>query len=283
MRITQLRSFDAVASTGGFSAAARDLGVRQPTVSEQVAALEAEYGVTLIERRAASIALTPLGERLHEVSRRLFELEGRARGILESAQRLDGVQLRISADAPVHAIPLIAAVREQYPAVAVRLGSDNAERLVARLRSGLDDVIIAAGVADDDDLASRVVDRQTLTAVVRTDHAFAGQKTVRLTRLLKERLILRESGSASRAALESAANGTELRTALEADSREGALAAATAGLGVAVIAENEMIDDPRLVMLDIKDPAIVLEERLVCRRAERDTVLCRALFDAVRA
>ena len=39
MRLSQLRSLDAVAVAGGFTAAARSIGVRQPTVSEQVSVL----------------------------------------------------------------------------------------------------------------------------------------------------------------------------------------------------------------------------------------------------
>lgn len=284
MRLSQLRSFDAAAAAGGFTAAARSLGVRQPTVSEQVSALEAEYGVALVDRRDGKVAITPLGECLHEISGPLFALEAEARRLLQSAHRLDGVELRLAADAPVHAVPLIARLRGQVPEAHVRLGSGNAAELLQRLRTGAEDVIIAAGIPDADDLASVVVDRQSLVAVVHVDNPLAQQKSVGLRRLLNEQLVLREKGSASRAALEEAATSVRdepLDATLVVDTREGALAAVAAGLGVAVIAENELLDDPRLVIVDIRDPSIPIEERMICRASERDTAICAALFDLV--
>ncbi|GAB3806600.1 LysR family transcriptional regulator [Humibacter antri] len=284
MRLSQLRSFDAVAATGGFTAAARSLGVRQPTVSEQVSGLESEYGVTLVDRRDGKTLLTPLGERLREISLPLFALEAEARRVLESAHRLDGIELRLGADAPVHAVPLIAGLRERLPDARVRLGSGNAAELLQRLRSGDEDVIIAAGIPHADDLVSVVVDRQSLVAVVHVDNPLAHQKSVGLRRLLPEHLVLREQGSASRAALEAAAASVQdeaLDATLVVDTREGALAAVAAGLGVAVIAENELLDDPRLVMVDIRDPAIPIEERMICRASEQDSAICAALFDLV--
>ena len=180
--------------------------------------------------------------------------------------------------------PLIARLRGLVPEAHVRLGSGNAAELLQRLRTCAEDVIIAAGIPDADDLASVVVDRQSLVAVVHVHNPLAQQKSVGLRRLLNEQLVLREKGSASRAALEEAAASVRdepLDATLVVDTREGALAAVAAGLGVAVIAENELLDDPRLVMVDIRDPSIPIEERMICRASERDTAICAALFDLV--
>jgi len=51
MRYTSLRSFHAVASAGGFNAAADELNISQPTLTAQVATLEAEYGIELFMRQ----------------------------------------------------------------------------------------------------------------------------------------------------------------------------------------------------------------------------------------
>jgi DNA-binding transcriptional LysR family regulator len=61
MRLTQLRSFHAVAQHGGFTAAARALHISQPTVNTQVGALEANYGVELFLSRGRSVVLTDVG------------------------------------------------------------------------------------------------------------------------------------------------------------------------------------------------------------------------------
>ena len=63
---TQLRAFLATAEEGSFSAAARALGLTQPTLGRQVAALEEALGVTLFERAGRSVRLTQAGRDLME-------------------------------------------------------------------------------------------------------------------------------------------------------------------------------------------------------------------------
>jgi DNA-binding transcriptional LysR family regulator len=56
-----IRAFHATAAAGSLSAAARQLGLTQPTLSRQVLALEADLGVTLFERLGRKLALTQTG------------------------------------------------------------------------------------------------------------------------------------------------------------------------------------------------------------------------------
>ena len=60
----QARAFLATAEEGSLSAAARALGLTQPTIGRQIAALEEELGVILFERQGRSITLTPTGTKL---------------------------------------------------------------------------------------------------------------------------------------------------------------------------------------------------------------------------
>ena len=69
----QARAFLATAEEGSFSAAARALGLTQPTLGRQVAALEAELGVTLFERAGRSLSLTRSGIDLLEHFRAMGE------------------------------------------------------------------------------------------------------------------------------------------------------------------------------------------------------------------
>ena len=64
----QLRAFLETAETGSLSAA-RKLGLTQPTLSRQVAAIERSMGVTLFERVGKAMALTPTGLGLLEHAR----------------------------------------------------------------------------------------------------------------------------------------------------------------------------------------------------------------------
>ncbi|MFW6027309.1 MAG: LysR family transcriptional regulator [bacterium] len=72
MELKQIRYFIAVADSGSFSAGARRAFVTQPTLSAAIAALEAELGVALFERRARGSVLTPEGRRVLEHARNIL-------------------------------------------------------------------------------------------------------------------------------------------------------------------------------------------------------------------
>ena len=77
MTLRQLEYLLAVAQTGSFTEAASRLHVSQPTLSQQIRALEAELGGPLLDRSPGSVALTPAGK----------ALVGDARAAVTSAQR----------------------------------------------------------------------------------------------------------------------------------------------------------------------------------------------------
>lgn len=74
----QMRAFLATVETGSLSAAARATGLTQPTLSRQVAALEADLGVVLFERIGKRLVLTPSGS----------ELAGHVRAMGSAADRI---------------------------------------------------------------------------------------------------------------------------------------------------------------------------------------------------
>ncbi|WP_458422152.1 LysR family transcriptional regulator, partial [Pseudomonas aeruginosa] len=78
MLYNELRAFHAVASLGSFTAAADALAVTQPTMSNQVKALEERYGVVLLERRWRKVEPTDLGGQLLDLCRRILALQDEA-------------------------------------------------------------------------------------------------------------------------------------------------------------------------------------------------------------
>ncbi|WP_415922063.1 LysR family transcriptional regulator [Tateyamaria sp. SN6-1] len=94
---TRLRAFLATADTGSYSAAARALGLTQPTLGRQVAALEAELGMGLFERAGRGLRLTEAGQDLLPDARQMeaaaTRISTRAQG---RAEALEG-QIRVTA------------------------------------------------------------------------------------------------------------------------------------------------------------------------------------------
>ena len=282
MTLARLRAFDAVVRAGGISAGARELGVRQPTVSAQLSALEQQYDVRLVDRTSGTP--TPLGERLGALTRPLFELEHAALAMLEVAATGRLGRLRVGADAPVNVMPLLAQARRRSPELEIEVRDGSSGEVLSWLRGGVVDVAVAADVGDDPALSRLRLREQQLAAVVRTDHPSASGKTMTLAALAQETLVIREAGSAGRRAVERAAEGAglSLRSATTVHGREAAIAAVVAGLGVAVIPEDEMLEDPRLVMLDLTRPAVAVTEYLVWRRGEETSAILRELIEDAR-
>jgi len=122
------RAFLAAAEEGSFSAAARVLGLAQPTLGRQVAAMEEELGVRLFERIGNNLVLTPVGLDLVEQVRAM-----RAAAIQCSlisagqAQSLDGL-VRIAASEVLSAYVLPAVIhdiRRRHPGVEIEVVVSN--------------------------------------------------------------------------------------------------------------------------------------------------------------
>src|SRR5438874_2503454 len=117
-----LRHFLAVAQTGSLSAAARRLGVSQPTVGRQIGELEAQAGVVLFERGGRGFRLTAAGQAILESATRMdAEAIAVERRLAGRDAELSGA-VRVSATEGIGAFWLperLAALRTTHPAIAV--------------------------------------------------------------------------------------------------------------------------------------------------------------------
>ncbi len=120
----QLKAFFQTAQTGSLSAAARKLGLTQPTLSRQVAAIEQRMGVTLFERVGKAMVLTPTGLDLLEHARAMGAA-AEALGLAASgrSQAVGGV-VSVSASDVVAAYllpPILRRLQAQEPSIAVEV------------------------------------------------------------------------------------------------------------------------------------------------------------------
>ena len=276
----QLRAFHAVAAQGSFTRAAAALNVTQPTLSGQVKALEERFGVKLFERRGRGIEPTELGRSLHEVTRRIFDLEGEAEGLLAAAHGLKRGTLRVGADAPYHVIPLLATFNRRHPGITLSLSFGNSQVVLTDLQEHRSDVAVLPNMPNDDRVYAKPFHRERVIALVERGHAWASRRTLRLRDFSEERLILRESGSITRAVLEKALRRAKVKPGevLEVGSREAVREAVAARLGVGAIFESEFGNDDRLHPLTIRDKGLEAVEYAACLAERRDDPVVRAFF-----
>ncbi|MCB9785353.1 MAG: LysR family transcriptional regulator [Deltaproteobacteria bacterium] len=129
------RAFLVAAEEGSYSAGARALGVAQPTIGRQVAALERALGVTLVERVGRGLELTPTGLELVEHVRAMGEAASRVSlAAAGNSTSLDGV-VCITASEVISAFllpPIVARIRQQHPGIEVEIVATNEARDLRR-------------------------------------------------------------------------------------------------------------------------------------------------------
>ncbi|MFF8598588.1 LysR family transcriptional regulator [Streptomyces sp. NPDC015232] len=192
-----LRVLRAVAATGSFSAAARELGCTQPAVSQQMKALEASAGTPLLVRTGREMRLTQAGEALVRHASGILagltaaeEEVAAIAGLRAGRVRLVSFPSGSSALVPT----ALAALRAAHPGTRVSLVEAEPPRSVEMLREGDCDVALAFrygtgpvnGADAWDDLVVRPLLADRLVGLVPEAHRLAGAGSVPIGELAED-------------------------------------------------------------------------------------------------
>lgn len=137
--------FVAVVESGGFSAAARMLGVSTSAVSKRIGQLEQHLGVRLLHRTTRKLSLTEAGERYFEHAAQALTAAGQAEDAVTELQGEPQGKLKISSPMSfgrLHVAPLIPIFMKRYPKILIDLVMDDrnidlvAEGFDLAIRSG---------------------------------------------------------------------------------------------------------------------------------------------------
>lgn len=250
LNVGRLRVLIEVARQGSFSAAADALSYTQSAVSQQIAALEAETGMTMLERHPRGVRLTAAGEVLVQ----------HAEGVLA---RLEAAEAELSAIAGLHAgrlrmasfptagatlMPLaIATFRARYPDIELTLSEGEPEQIAPRLRTGELDLGLlfefdgpAPGDAGATDSLLRVeLLEDPMHLALPRDHPLAGRSQLRLSDLSGEAWVQTSGRSpcARHVVRCCHAAGFEPTVSFESDDYQTVQGLVAAGVGVALIPE----------------------------------------------
>jgi LysR family transcriptional regulator, low CO2-responsive transcriptional regulator len=277
---TQLRAFHAVARNGSFTQAARELNVSQPTLSAEVKALEDRYAVLAFLRSRRKVELTPFGDSLFAITRRLFAVEQEAIELLEGSRDLVEGQIHIGADGPFHAVPLIAAFSARHPGPRVKLSVGNAESITRDLLALRLDIAVLANPSIDPQFFAIPLGRDPIQLMLPAEHRLARQETVDVRELENETVLLREPGSMTRRVVEGELAELEirLRSIVEIASREAQREAVAAGLGIAFVSLAEFPPDPRLKIRPLAGCRMKIDEYVICLRERRRLGIVRSFL-----
>ncbi|UED83642.1 LysR family transcriptional regulator [Streptomyces profundus] len=139
MQLQQLRYFVAVADTRHFTRAARREHVAQPSLSQQIKALERELGAELFHRARGHISLTDAGVALLPLARRILADTETARREVQEVAQLRRGRVRLGAPPSLCAslVPdVLRHFRDSYPDVELLVHEDGSQDLVRALAAG---------------------------------------------------------------------------------------------------------------------------------------------------
>ena len=235
----RLKVFRVVAEHLNFRRAAEELLLTQPAVTQQIKALEEEYGIPLFDRSGGKITLTPSGAALRPFANLLKEITDDAYvAVARASGKLAG-QLAIGASQTIgqYLLPaLIAGFLRENPRISISAISGNTDEVLEALIAHQIELALIEGPAMRKDVHVEPFMEDHLVLVVPASHEWADQD-VELSSLVAAPLLMREFGSGSRRVVEKAlvAAGIrrkQLNILMELDSTEGLLNAVEAGLGV---------------------------------------------------
>lgn len=275
MNWDDLRTFLAIARQGTLSAAARALGVTQPTMGRRLAAMEARTGARLLQRQPDGYALTPLGEAvLGNAERVEAEVLAAERTITGKDVALEGVVRLTTVDTLAARVvaPALAALQSRHPGMIVELVPDTRSLSLSRREA---DIALRMSRFQGHEVAARRVGAYALGLYASSDYAVRIRKDrVRLITGLDDQAHLPEA-KWLREAFPDALIG--FRT----NNREVQVQAALAGAGVAALARYRADTEPGLVRLHSDRPGLVRDIWLGVHVDMRHMPRVRAVTGAV--
>ncbi|MEO8350181.1 MAG: LysR substrate-binding domain-containing protein [Chthoniobacteraceae bacterium] len=197
MELHQLRYLLAVAKTGNFSRAAEQCHISQPSLSQQIAKLEAELGERLFSRLKRRAVLTSAGQALVQRATRIMaEVDAARRDVADAAEQVRGeVSIGVLPTIAPYLLPrVLALTARECPGMEVRIHEATTAQLLASAADcEIDLAIISLPIADARFIRMPLFDEELLLAVP-PRHPLTKMPRVRLSDLEGERFILMEEG-----------------------------------------------------------------------------------------
>ncbi len=237
-RLSEMEAFVRVVDVGGFTDAARKLGVSKSAVSKHVSALEARLGARLLNRTTRRVSPTEIGLAYYDRAARVLSEAAEADAMAASMQGAPRGELRISAPLSFglrHFGPAVSAFLCAYPEVSARVSLD--DRFVELVAEGFDLAVRIGALPDSTLMAKKLA--ETAMLLVAAPAYLARRGTPACVDDLSDHDLLHYANLSSGAAWRLRGPNGEERTVraqgrLTVNNGDALLQAAAQGLGLAL-------------------------------------------------
>lgn len=176
MNMKQALYFKTIAQYGTITAAAKQLYISQPSLSQTLRQIEDEAGTPLFDRSTSPFHLTYAGERYLKAVEAMLDIETRLKEEIESIRRDDGGRLRlgISITRAMQVLPdVIPIFTKAYPNVTIELTEAASASLEGLLQKGQIDLALAALEANEANIAYELIEKESIGILAGKDSQLA--------------------------------------------------------------------------------------------------------------
>jgi len=283
VNLRQLEYFVVIAEEGSFTRAAERLLVAQPSLSQQIAALERELGGELLERLPRGVRLTVAGQSFLPEARAALSHADRARRLVRMATDLEAGTLEIAAATSASAGILPSVLRRwqlAHPEIEVSLREYPHRRMMDEgVRDGDGDMAVGSPPADWDGAVENLGWEQFVVVLPHGDPLLE-KRSIELAELADRRWVHFTAGHglAELVDRECAVAGFSPRVAVRTSQVDAASQFAAAGLGPALVPDHVVPESERTLMRQLRHHPV---RRVVAFTRGEWTPLTRAFLDAL--
>ncbi|WP_286929968.1 MULTISPECIES: LysR family transcriptional regulator [Aeromicrobium] len=243
MRFEQLRYLEAAVRTGSFRQAARELGVSQPTITNQIQRLEEDLGVVLMFRGSRGATPTEAAERMLPHVTAAIRAEDMLRQEASAMETLKVGNVRLVTVATGSSVllpPVIRQMHDQHPNIRFDVNEGGSESVLKGVARGTYDIGLAVRIEaleqPDEYEHLQVIELLTgrLVLCVPDSHPLSESEDFQFSDLDDEPLVFMGQGSILRTAMERLMEGFEARVVYTAHNAETAQHMVRAGVGISI-------------------------------------------------
>ncbi len=249
--LRQMQYLIAVADTGKFGDAARAVNVSQPSLSAQIAEMEASLGVQLIERSRRGAMLTGAGEELVRRARRILREVEDLKAVARFGRRELSGRLRLGVLPTIGPYLLPLATRDlhtRFPDLRLSVREERTVDLDEHLQKGEFDTIISSPIDHENVHHEPLFSERLYVCAPAEDPLARGEGPVRLKDLKGRALLTLGQGHRLNAIIRelAAASGAEVSSEYEGTSLDAIRLMAEMGAGVAILPSLYVLSEARL-------------------------------------
>lgn len=281
MNHAQLKAFHAVAKHGGFTSAAKSLGLTQPAITLQVQALEKKYNTPLFIRLGRGVDLTSAGILLRRLSSRYFDLEEEIHSMLSTMMQLTAGKLRIASDMAPRVYPFTSEFRDKHPDIEIIVSICQRSQLEEDLLDHLVDIAFTGTKPSNPSLEYLQIGEEEITVTLPQGFPLNGEDAISLKDLSDQKVFIFEDNNGLSQLEKDLVNLAEFppENLVIVTSRELVRESVAHNQGICFLSKREVSHDHRLKSIPIVNCRLKRLDYLAYHGDKRDTPLISAFRD----